>query len=176
MLIKADDLKEIYPKFKDIPNDLLTRKLSVIESAIRQHTNNNFQNRMFRLETNVVGGKINWKNDYLKVGDTIQISDGINKGLYTIKSVSDTIETNEPLYDYPKQLITKIEYPIEVIDGAIDLLDWELIQKGKENTGVASETISRHSVNYVQRTNDNTIKGFPIELFNFCDDYMKARF
>ena len=176
MLISEEKNKKLYLKFKEIDDDLLTRKLSVIESAIRQHTNNNFQNRIFRIETDVAGGKINWKTDYLKVGDTIQISDGINKGLYTIKTVSDTIETNEPLYDYPMQLITKIEYPIDVVEGAIDLLDWELLQKGKENTGVASETISRHSVNYVQRTNDNTIKGYPIELFNFCDNYMKARF
>lgn len=176
MLIKADDLKEKYPKFENIDDDLLTRKLSVIESAIRNHTNNNFQNRLFRIQTNVVGGKINWKTDYLKVGDTIQISDGINKGLYTIKSVSDTIETEEPLYDYPMQLITKIEYPIDVIDGAIDLLDWELLKEGKEKTGVASESISRHNVSYVQRTNDNTINGYPIELFNFCNNYKKARF
>lgn len=176
MLIKADDLKEKYPKFENIDDDLLTRKLSVIESAIRNHTNNNFQNRLFRIQTNVVGGKINWKTDYLKVGDTIQVSDGINKGLYTIKSVSDTIETEEPLYDYPMQLITKIEYPIDVIDGAIDLLDWELLKEGKEKTGVASESISRHNVSYVQRTNDNTINGYPIELFNFCNNYKKARF
>lgn len=176
MLISADNLKKLYPKFKEIDDDLLTRKLSVIESAIRSHTNNNFQNRLVRFNGAIVDGKILWETGYLSVGDTIQISDGINKGLYTIKSVSDTIETNEPLYDYPMQLITKIEYPIEVIEGAIDLLDWELLQKGKENTGVASETISRHSVSYVQRTDDNTIKGYPIELFNFCDDYMKARF
>lgn len=176
MLISAKNLKEFYPKFQSISDNLLTRKLSVIESAIREHTHNNFQNRLVRFNGAIVDEKILWETGYLSVGDTIQISDGINKGLYTIKSVSETIETNEPLYDYPTQLITKIEYPIDVIEGAIDLLDWELIQKGKENTGVASETISRHTVNYVQRTNDNTIKGYPIELFNFCNDYMKARF
>lgn len=176
MLISVEKLQGQYSKFKNIDGTLLTRKLSAIESAIRKHTNNNFQNRLVRFNGAIVDGKILWETGYLKVGDTIQISDGINKGLYTIKSVSDTIETNEVLYDYPTQLITKIEYPIDVIEGAIDLLDWELIQKGKENTGVASETISRHSVNYVQRTNDNTINGYPIELFNFCDDYMKARF
>ena len=71
---------------------------------------------------------------------------------------------------------TKIEYPLEVIEGAIDLLDWELLQKGKEQTGVASESISRHNVSYVQRTNDNTVDGYPIELFNFCNQYKKARF
>lgn len=176
MLITTDKLKEIYPKFNDIDEELLERKLSVIESAIRKHTNNNFQNRVIRFFAKVENGVIQGKNPYLNAGDTIEISSGINKGLYTIKTISETIETNEPLQDYPDNLITKIEYPIDVIEGAIDLLDWELIQKGKENTGVASESISRHNVSYVQRTNDNTIKGYPIELFNFCNDYMKARF
>ena len=181
MLIKAEKLKDIYPKFEDIDDELLERRLSVIESAIRKYTNNNFQNRLFRIQTNVVNKKINWNTSYLKVDDTIEISDGPNKGLYTIKSIPSKsedygIETNEPLYDYPMQLITKIEYPLEVIEGAIDILDWELLQKGKEKSGVASETISRHSVSYVQRTNDNTISGYPIELFNFCNEYKKARF
>lgn len=175
MLITAKKLKEDYPKFKDIDDKLLTRKLSVLESSIRKHTNNKFQNRIFRLRTNVVNGKINWNTEYLKVGDTIEISDGINKGLYTIKSVGEAIEVNEPLYDYPTQLITKIEYPIDVIEGAIDLLDWELIQKGKDKSGIASESISRHNVSYVQRTGDNTINGYPIELFNFCEEYMIPR-
>ena len=176
MLITAYELKENYPKFEDIDDGLLFRKLSVIESSIRKYTNNNFRNKMFRIQTNVVDGKINWNTSYLKVGDTIEISDGINKGLYTVSRVGETIETDEPLNDYPMQLITKIEYPMEVIEGAIDLLDWELIQKGKEKNGIASETISRHSVSYVQRTGDNTINGYPIELFNFCNQYKKARF
>lgn len=176
MLISAGDLKEKYTKFNDIDDELLERKLSVIESTIRKHTNNNFQNRLVRFNASIEGGVIKGTSPYLKQLDTIEISNGINKGLYTIKTISETIETNEPLYDYPEQLITKIEYPIDVIEGAIDLLDWELIQKGKENTGVASESISRHNVSYVQRTNDNTINGYPVELFNFCNDYMKARF
>ena len=176
MLIKTDEVKELYPKFKDIDDELLERKLKVIESAIRKHTNNNFQNRLVRAKTDITNGVINWNTDYLKVDDTIEISDGINKGLYTVSSVGDGIEVEEELYDYPKQLITKIEYPMEVIEGAIDLLDWELLQKGKEKSGVASESISRHNVSYIQRTNDNTVNGYPIELFNFCNEYKKARF
>lgn len=176
MLISVGDLKSLYPKFEDIDDELLERKLAVIESAIRKHTNNNFQNRLVRIETDVTNGKINWNTNYLKADDTIEISDGVNKGLYTVVGLTNGIKTFEPLIDYPKQLITKIEYPIEVIEGAISLLDWELLQKGKEKTGIASETISRHSVSYVQRTNDNTISGYPSELFNFCNDYMKARF
>ena len=177
MLISAGDLKSRYEKFDEIDDDLITRKLSVIENTIRKHTNNNFQNRLIRFSASVENGVIKGSSPYLKPLDTIEISDGVNKGLYTVISLANNeVKTIEPLYDYPEQLITKIEYPIEVIEGAIDLLDWELIQKGKENTGVASESISRHNVSYVQRTNDNTINGYPIELFNFCNEYKKARF
>ena len=176
MLISAGDLKSRYEKFKDIDDDLITRKLSVIENSIRTYTNNNFQNRLIRFSASVEGGIIKGSSPYLKSLDTIEISDGINKGLYTVIGLENGVKTIEPLYDYPNQLITKIEYPIDVIEGAIDLLDWELIQKGKENTGVASESISRHNVSYVQRTNDNTVNGYPIELFNFCNHYKKARF
>lgn len=176
MLISAGDLKSRYTKFKDIEDDLITRKLSVIESAIRKHTNNNFQNRLVRFNASVENGIIKGSSPYLKSLDTIEISDGINKGLYTVIDLEDGVKTIEPLYDYPTQLITKIEYPIEVIEGAIDLLDWELLKEGKELIGVASESISRHNVSYVQRTNDNTINGYPIELFNFCENYKKVRF
>lgn len=176
MLITAYELKENYKQFKDIDDGLIFRKLAVIESAIRKHTNNNFQNRDIRFIADVKDGVIQGTSPYLKVGDTIEISDGINKGLHLISTIGDTIKTDENLYDSEKNLITKIEYPLEVIEGAIDILDWELVQKGKEKSGIASETISRHSVTYIQRTGDNTINGYPIELFNFCNEYMKARF
>lgn len=176
MLISAGDLKSRYVKFNDIDDDLITRKLSVIENAIRKYTNNNFQNRLIRFNASVEGGVIKGTSPYLKSLDTIEISDGVNKGLYTVINLDNGVKTIEPLYDYPNQLITKIEYPIDVIEGAIDILDWEIIKEGKELTGVASESISRHNVSYVQRTNDNTINGYPIELFNFCEQYKKARF
>ena len=176
MLISAGDLKSRYIKFVDIDDDLITRKLSVIEHAIRKYTNNNFQNRLVRFSASVEGGVIKGTSPYLKSLDTIEISDGVNKGLYTVISIDNGTKTIETLYDYPEQLITKIEYPIDVIEGAIDLLDWELIKQGKENTDVASESISRHNVSYIQRTNDNSISGYPIELFNFCENYKKARF
>jgi hypothetical protein len=176
MLISAGDLKSQYEKFEEFDDDLITRKLSVIENAIRKHTNNNFQNRLIRFSASVENGVIKGASPYLKTLDTIEISDGVNKGLYTVIGLDGGVKTIEPLYDYPEQLITKIEYPIEVIEGAIDLLDWELIKQGKEQTGIASESISRHNVSYVQRTDDNTINGYPIELFNFCENYKKARF
>ena len=176
MLISAGDLKSKHTQFVDIDDDIITRKLSSIESAIRKYTNNNFQNRLIRFNASVEGGIIKGTSPYLKSLDTIEISDGVNKGLYTIISLENGVKTIETLYDYPMQQITKIEYPIDVIEGAIDLLDWELVKEGKEIIGVASESISRHNVSYVQRTNENTINGYPIELFNFCNNYKKARF
>jgi len=176
MLITAYELKENYRQFKDIDDGLIFRKLAVIESAIRKHTNNNFQNRNIRFIADIKDGVIHGTSPYLKVGDTIEISNSINKGLYTVSTVSETITTDTELFDSEDNLITKVEYPLEVIEGAIDLLDWELVQKGKEKSGIASETISRHSVSYVQRTGDNTINGYPLELFNFCKEYKKARF
>lgn len=176
MLITAYELKENYRQFDGIDDGLIFRKLAVIESAIRKHTNNNFQNRNIRFIADIKDGVIQGTSPYLKVGDTIEISNGINKGLYTVSTVSETIETDTKLFDSEDNLITKVEYPLEVIEGAIDLLDWELVQKGKEKSGIASETISRHSVSYVQRTGDNTINGYPAELFNFCKEYKKARF
>lgn len=176
MLISAGDLKSYHKQFKDIDDDLITRKLSVIENAIREHTHNNFQNRLIRFNASVENGVIKGSSPYLKVLDTIEISDGVNKGLYTVINLDNGIKTIEPIYDYPNQLITKIEYPIDVIEGAIDILEWELIKKGKEKSNVASESISRHNVTYIQRTKENTIKGYPIELFNFCENYKKARF
>lgn len=177
MLISAGDLKSRYVKFESIEDDLITRKLSVIENIIREHTNNNFQNRLIRFYASVENGVIKGTSPYLKSLDTIEISDGINKGIYTVIGLENgEIRTIEPLYDYPMQMITKVVYPIDIVEGAIDLLDWEVLQKGKENTGVASESISRHNVTYIQRTKDNTIKGYPLELFNFCEDYMRARF
>lgn len=176
MLIIVNDLKKLYPKFKDVDSKVLERKLMSIENTIRQHTHNNFQNRLVRFETSIKGGVIQATSPYLKTDDTIEISDGINKGLYTITSVKDVIKVDGSLYDYEKQLITKVEYPMDIVEGAIDLLDWELLQKGKEQTGIASESISRHNVSYVQRTDDNMINGYPKELFNFCKNYMKARF
>lgn len=176
MLITAYELKRNYPKFASIDDGLIFRKLAVIENAIRKYTNNKFQNELIRFNASIENGIIKGTSPYLKAGDTIEISKSVNKGLFTISEIIEVeTKTTESLYDCKDNLITKIEYPAEIIEGAIGLLDWELLQGGKEKSGVASETISRHSVSYVQRTGDNMISGYPVELFNFCDDYKVMR-
>lgn len=67
-----------------------------------------------------------------------------------------------------------IVYPADVKLGAVSLLRWELAHRDK--VGVASESISRHSVTYFDMTGDNSTMGFPKALMGFLAPYMKARF
>lgn len=67
-----------------------------------------------------------------------------------------------------------IVYPADVKMGVVNLLKWELTSRDK--TGVASETISRHSVTYRDDTTTNYINGYPASLMGFLKPYMKARF
>ena len=176
MLISVANLKEQYDKFTNFDDELIENKLKAIEIAIRNYTNNKFQNRYIRFIADVENGAIKGGSPYIVEGDTLEVSEGINKGLYVVDSFNDImIQTKELLYNSTDNIFTKVEYPLDIVEGAIDLLDWELIKKGKDNTGIASETISRHSVSYVQKTNDNTVSGYPIELFNFCEGYKVMR-
>lgn len=66
------------------------------------------------------------------------------------------------------------DYPIDVKLGAVNLLKWETANRDK--VGIASETISRHSVSYVDMTDDNSVMGYPKSLLGFLQPYKKARF
>lgn len=66
------------------------------------------------------------------------------------------------------------EYPSDVKHGVINLMNWEL--NNREKIGVASETISRHSVTYFNMDGDNTLMGYPKMLLGFLKPYKRARF
>lgn len=183
MIISTTKLKEM-EQFKDLDEKLLERKLKGIERAILSHTNNKFQNRLVRFRTAVVDKKLTSSSSYLKIDDTIEISDSINKGLYVIKDITDnSITLDRELFDCEDNLITKIEYPEDVIEGAITLLEWETDSKEgktKVKKGIASEseTLSRHSqsTTYKSYDNNNMIKGYPAELMNFLEPYISLRY
>jgi hypothetical protein len=175
LLISIDELKE-YKEFQNIPDKTLELKLKAIEIAIRQITHNNFQNRLKRIcvpsNNNILIGT----SPYFKVGDTIEISENVNKGLYTIKAITDDyIELDGEIFDEVRNLCTKIEYPADIVAGAIELLKYEFSDV-KSKTGIASESLSRHSVTYEKLDNSNTLYGYPTALFGFCSKYVKARF
>ena len=163
MIISAADLKQYIETEESDP--VLEVKLQALESLIRKYTNNNFQLRSIRSQSAVLDNQILTPPQYLKIGDTIQISDSLlNNGVYTVKD----------LIDCQKNLITKVEYPPDVIMGAVNMLKWDL--QNRDKVGIQSETISRHSVTYFNMDSDNSVMGYPKSLLGFLKPYIKARF
>lgn len=174
MLIKTAELKELND-FKNIDDKILERKMIAIEKAIRSYTHNNFQIREIRFDGNSLENIILNKHPFIKEDDTIQITQSVNDGLYVVKKVNDaSIEVDKNLYAVDKNICTLICYPEDVIEGAIKVLKWDIEKSDK--VGIASETLSRHSVSYVNMDDSNTINGYPVSLFGFLKPYMKARF
>lgn len=65
-------------------------------------------------------------------------------------------------------------YPMDVKMGVVNLMKWEL--NSRDKVGIASESISRHSVTYFDLSGDNSIMGYPKALLGFLTPYKKARF
>lgn len=159
---------------------VLEAKLQALELLIRAYTNNNFQIRAFRAVAVAVAAenKLLFNSPVpFKVGDTLQLteSDFMQDELFTVVGVDDTsITVSGELSDESGVVVTKVKYPMDVKMGVVNLMKWEL--DNREKVGVASESISRHSVTYVDQTGDNTIMGYPVALMGFLKPYRKARF
>jgi hypothetical protein len=155
----------------------IERKLKAIEKAIRAYTNNNFQNRAYRRTADIVGGLFVCEAlTPFKIGDTVQISDSeYNSGLFTITATTDsTFMIAETVTDETGVLVTKVEYPEDVEECALNLLEWEINNRSK--VGVQSETLSRHSVTYFAMDANNTSMGYPVSLLGALKPYRKVRF
>ena len=76
--------------------------------------------------------------------------------------------------DFKRHLTETGEYPMDVKMGVVNLMKWELTNRDK--VGVASETISRHSVTYFDMDAGNAVMGFPVSLMGFLKPYKRARF
>ena len=110
---------------------------------------------------------------FFSVGDTVQISGSVvNDGLYVVVSVSeDRLELDKPLFEVSYNLVTKIQYPADVIQCAIDLYKWK--QTMGDKVGVKSETLSRHSVTYEDSA--TLFMGYPVGILKGLSLYRKAR-
>ena len=176
MIISIDEAKQLID-FNGWTDEKIARKLKAIEQTIRAYTNNNFQKRAYRKTADIVGGLF-YANDPLlfNVGDTVQISESeLNEGLFTVASVSDdTFTVEEDIVDEVDILVTKVEYPADVVECALNLLEWEINNRAK--VGIQSETLSRHSVTYFNMDGANQVMGFPASLLGCLKAYKKARF
>ena len=175
MIMTVDELKKYINTEEE--DTVLEARLLALELLIRAYTNNNFQDRGYRRIADIVGGM--FLVDALTPfdeGDTVQVSNSdYNNGLYTVKSTDNaTFATNEPVKDEKDVLVTKVTYPMDVKMGVVNMLRWELDNRAK--VGIASETISRHSVTYFDMGKDNTEMGYPVSLLGFLRPYKRARF
>lgn len=174
MLMTVEKLKGYITT--DKPDEVLEDMLQGIELMIRKYTNNNFQKRAYRSIANIEDGVVVCVCNLFKVGDTIQISNSpMNEGLYTVKAVNDgSLELNEDVVDEEGILITKVEYPKDVLMGVVNMVKWDVTNRDK--VGISSETISRHSVTYFSMDGDNSTMGYPKSVLGFLKPYIKARF
>lgn len=157
--------------------DVTTRRLEAVESFIRSYTNNNFQVRAARFEAETKNGVLMGTSPHIKKGDTVQITrNDLNRGVYTVKSVEDgKTALTVPLFDDDFNRVTLVRYPADVIEGAVGIIKYE-DARPKEKAGIASETLSRHSVSYAQATEGSSIAGYPLEVVGFLKPYMRPWF
>ena len=175
MIIPVDEVMKL-PEFSGQLEQVITDKLKAVELMIRAYTNNNFQNRYVRFYASSRGNRLFGMSDFLKVGDTVQISQSkVNDGLYTITEIlDDAIRIDTELYQCTDNLVTKVEYPADIRTGVIDLMKWEI--KNRQKVGIKSETLSRHSVSYYDQDTNNQVMGYPVALLGFLKPYIRARF
>lgn len=174
MIISVEKAKNLID-VKGWTDEKLSFKLKAIEQTIRKYTNNNFQNRECRKTADIIGGLFVMEalNPFM-IGDIVQISNSkLNSGLFTVVSSTDaTITVEEDIRDEKGILLTKIEYPDDVVDCALNLLEWDINNRSK--VGIKSETLSRHSVTY--EDSSSMFMGYPVGILNGVKLHRKARF
>ena len=172
MIISVTDLKNQID-CGTATDEQITVRLEAIEAVIRAYTNNNFQQRAVRFMGQSSGMNVYGVPQHFNVGDTIQISgSNVNDGLYQVTEVTaEYIQVDSFLLDAEFNLVTKIKYPADVIQCAVDLYQWK--QNMGEKVGIKSETISRHSVTYEDSA--TLFMGYPVGILNGLNLYKKAR-
>ena len=171
MIVSIEELKTV-SELSNIPDEELKLMSEGLEDFIRQYTNNNFINRNITFNTPSVEGKLEMVSPLVKVGDTILISNSqYNNGVYVLNSENGTLDRE--LFDCDNNKVSLVQYPNAIKLGFTKLLKYNATMDKK--AGIASESISRHSVSYVQ-PDSNSVGGYPSHLMSFLKPYMKARF
>lgn len=177
MLMSVDELRKFVDT--DEEDQVLGAMLQALELLIRSYTNNNFQVRAFRAVAVAQADNSLFVNTPIpfRIGDTLQITESELQpnALVTVTAITGNVITvTEDIYEESDVVITKVVYPHDVKMGVANLIKWELANRDK--VGVASESISRHSVTYYDQSAANTVMGYPVSLMGFLKPYKKARF
>ena len=176
MIISVKELMEM-PEFNGQSEKTLQRKLNAIEDLVRAYTNNNFQNSNVRFVSSASGDKLMGTSAFIRKGDTIQISQSmVNDGLYVVKEVTeDSLTVNRELFDCHSNMVTKIEYPQDVIQCALDLFEWKKNFGAKIGIKSESETLSRHSESVTYEDSATLFMGYPVGILKGLSLHKKAR-
>jgi hypothetical protein len=175
MIISIEKAKSLISFPESWTDEKIKMKLLAVEQTIRAYTNNNFQNRDSRVQACIRAGVFMSESLIpFSVDDTVQVSESrLNKGLFTVSAETDdtTFMVNEETRDEDDVLVTKIEYPADVVNCCVDLMEWAVNFAGK--VGIKSETLSRHSVTYEDSA--TMFMGYPASLLGCLKPYRKAR-
>lgn len=82
--------------------------------------------------------------------------------------------TNNDFERYRDPLTGDVAWPADLKLGVVNLLSWDA--QNRDRLGVASETISRHSVTYAAMSAAEYTGGYPTALLTFTRPYERARF
>ena len=175
MIISVEKAKSLITFPESWKDEKIEMKLKAVEQTIRAYTNNNFQNRGIRIQACIRAGVFMSESLIpFSVDDTVQVSESrYNSGLFTVSVESDdtTFMVNEDTRDEDDVLVTKVEYPADVVNCCVELMEWAVNFAGK--VGIKSETLSRHSVTYEDSA--TMFMGYPASLLGCLKPYRKAR-
>ena len=175
MILKVSDLQSL-DDFSDLSETQIETMILAVENLIRAYTHNHFHNRFVRFAAASSGTAVLGVSEYLSAGDTVEISQSIvNNGLYVVSEIGDDYtDLGQELKSVEYNLVTKVEYPPDVVQGVLNMLKWDV--NNRDKVGIKAETLSRHSVTYYDQDSENTVMGYPVALLAFLKPYMKARF
>lgn len=162
----------------DMTDDKIKRRLDSIEEVIRKYTHNNFQNINIRFVALSTGRNLICEPSFIKVGETVQVSQSrANNGIYVVMEVLDNgLIVDRDLFTESYNLVTKVVYPSDVVQCAIDLFEWKKEFGHKVGIKSESETLSRHSESVTYEDSNTLFMGYPKGILNGLSLHMKARF
>lgn len=177
MIISVDNIKE-HIDCGELSDNIILTRLKAIEQVIRAFTHNNFQNRNARFEAEASDSYLFGASPFIRVGDTVQITQSLaNDGLYTVIDVTDgQTMIDGVLFATEKNLVTKIQYPADVVQCAIDLFKWKLEFGDKIGIKSESETLSKHSESITYEDSATLFMGYPVGILKGLALHNKARF
>ena len=173
MIIAVEELRNFLDV--EVAYEELKTRLSALETAIRNYTNNLFYVRGCTSKAVIVDGKIILESPInLKVGDSISIYGfSYDDRVTTITDIDELIlKVDEDLRFDEAVCVGLIRYPDDIKMGVVNLVKWDI--SNREKVGVKSETISRWSVTYFDLEN-NSLLGYPASLLGFLKPYKKMR-